>query len=55
MGQVANIRRVDEPISCAMRTHEITGAPLGGPIRPAPGNSICKGTVNHGILRCRIY
>ena len=35
--------RVDEPISCEMRTQEITSAPLGAPIRPTPGSTIFKG------------
>ena len=35
--------RVDEPISCPAQTQEISGAPLGGPVRPKPGSIIFKG------------
>jgi hypothetical protein len=41
--QNATNMRVDEPISCEMRTQEITSAPLGAPIRPIPGSTIFKG------------
>jgi len=41
--QNATNMRVDEPISCEMRTQEISSAPLGAPIRPTPGSTIFKG------------
>lgn len=47
----ASSLRVDEPISCAIRTQEISGAPLGAPIRPIPGSTIFKELAGYNAAR----
>ena len=42
--------RADEPISCSPRTQEVTGAPLGGPVRPWQGSVISKGRLMQLIM-----
>ena len=41
-----SLLRLHEPLACSARTQEISGAPLGRPIRPLPGSVVFKGKSN---------